>query len=241
MEYPAEILSRSAGISSNTPIPTAPLPGYAKIAVQPLFAPNPAAARTQFRGVVPPSSSGLTTTIAAKQLVPALPEREKRPIFVEPTPFTPEQIRELQAQKIPFEEKITMPNVRCASCYKVIRMGVLEEFETRVKQGEDPGVVLDDLGLGCIMCRTEILKTPVIARGVWLLPEEKADLSAAKLNSVRIVVETQQRPIREVRSRTIALTRQGRAWYWRKEETAEFPKKVKSSAEPESTPSEPNP
>ena len=50
----------------------------------------------------------------------------------------------------------TIVPVRCFSCGKVI--GHLhEEFKRRVKAGEDPKKVLDDLGLERYCCRTVLL------------------------------------------------------------------------------------
>ena len=46
--------------------------------------------------------------------------------------------------------------IRCFTCGKVIGH-LYEEFETRVKNGEDPGKVLDDLGLERYCCRRMLL------------------------------------------------------------------------------------
>lgn len=46
--------------------------------------------------------------------------------------------------------------VRCFSCGKVIG-DKWEEFERRVKEGEDPGEVLDELGLDKYCCRRMIV------------------------------------------------------------------------------------
>ncbi|MFB6147804.1 MAG: DNA-directed RNA polymerase subunit N, partial [Candidatus Nanohaloarchaea archaeon] len=43
--------------------------------------------------------------------------------------------------------------VRCLSCGKVIG-DKYEEFQERTDEGEDPGEVLDDLGLEKYCCRT---------------------------------------------------------------------------------------
>ncbi|WEL23827.1 DNA-directed RNA polymerase subunit N [Candidatus Nanohalovita haloferacivicina] len=43
--------------------------------------------------------------------------------------------------------------VRCLSCGKVISQH-WEEYEERTEEGEDPGEVLDDLGIEKYCCRT---------------------------------------------------------------------------------------
>lgn len=43
--------------------------------------------------------------------------------------------------------------VRCMSCGKPIG-GLWEAFRSRVEKGEQPGVVLDDLGIDRYCCRT---------------------------------------------------------------------------------------
>ena len=43
--------------------------------------------------------------------------------------------------------------VRCFSCGKVVGH-LFEKFKKRVKAGEDPGKVLDKLGLDRVCCRT---------------------------------------------------------------------------------------
>lgn len=46
--------------------------------------------------------------------------------------------------------------IRCFSCGKVIAH-LYEEFKERVRGGEDPGKVLDDLGLKRYCCRQMFL------------------------------------------------------------------------------------
>jgi len=46
--------------------------------------------------------------------------------------------------------------VRCFTCGKVIGH-LWEEFDRRVKEGEEPGAVLDDLGVERICCRRMLL------------------------------------------------------------------------------------
>jgi DNA-directed RNA polymerase subunit N len=49
-----------------------------------------------------------------------------------------------------------MKPVRCITCGKLLG-DKFEEFEKRVKEGEDPKKVLDDLGLKRYCCRTALL------------------------------------------------------------------------------------
>ena len=51
--------------------------------------------------------------------------------------------------------RIIVP-VRCMSCGKVIGH-LWEEYKRRVEAGEDPGKVLDDLGLKRFCCRATFL------------------------------------------------------------------------------------
>lgn len=46
--------------------------------------------------------------------------------------------------------------VRCFTCGKVIGH-LWEEYERRVKEGEEPGKILDDLGVDRICCRRMLL------------------------------------------------------------------------------------
>lgn len=46
--------------------------------------------------------------------------------------------------------------VRCFTCGRVIGH-LWEEFDRRVKEGEEPGKVLDDLGVDRICCRRMLL------------------------------------------------------------------------------------
>ena len=204
-ELPPPFYSQSSAGAAT--IPNAPTPAYAKIAITPVYGTN---SSTQLRGVVPPTASGLTPVAGAnpKQAQSAsVPTRPLRPIFKQSNPFTPEEIRELQLNKTPFDEPITMPNLICASCNKRVNYNKIKIFEERVKQGEDKGMVLDDLGLKCPMCRLEILKQPRLARGIWLSPEEKATSNNVIPSSSRVVADTQQRPVRPSKVRIFQLTR----------------------------------
>lgn len=49
-----------------------------------------------------------------------------------------------------------MRHVRCFSCGKLLA-DKYEKFDERVKKGEDPKLVLDDLGLKRYCCRAAIL------------------------------------------------------------------------------------
>lgn len=46
--------------------------------------------------------------------------------------------------------------VRCLSCGKVVG-GLWEKFKERVERGEQPGKVLDDLGVERYCCRSALL------------------------------------------------------------------------------------
>lgn len=51
-----------------------------------------------------------------------------------------------------------MRPIRCFSCGKLLG-DKYEQFDTKVKQGEDPKKVLDDLGLKRYCCRSAILSS----------------------------------------------------------------------------------
>lgn len=51
-----------------------------------------------------------------------------------------------------------MVPIRCFSCGKLLA-DKWDEFKRRVSEGEDPGRVLDDLGLKRYCCRTVMLST----------------------------------------------------------------------------------
>ncbi len=60
-----------------------------------------------------------------------------------------------------------LPPIRCPSCGKPLGH-LWEEYEKRVRNGEDPGKVLDELGIKRYCCRRTMLATvvvfPVIAK-----------------------------------------------------------------------------
>lgn len=118
--------------------------------------------------------------------------------WVQPKPFTVEEIQALQHAKresCPPGTEIGLPNPVCQSCGRPVSADKLAQFEAGIKTGQDPGVLLDELGISG-HCRLEYLKQPQIARGVWLLPEEKQAGYSINVTPANVVIETSQRPIR---------------------------------------------
>lgn len=139
------------------------------------------------------SAQPVTITAAPKQ------PRVTAKNWVQPTPFTPKDIAEMQLRKMrdyPFDSELALANPVCQSCQRPIHFEFINIYKAKVKEGENPGIVMDNLGIDKPCCRLEYLKQPQIARGIWLLPEEKQSGNKVEVTPKDVVLETAQRPIR---------------------------------------------
>ncbi len=55
-----------------------------------------------------------------------------------------------------------LPPVRCFTCGKPLGGKVYQEYQRRVQKGENPGKVMDDLGIKRYCCRSVLLSTVVL-------------------------------------------------------------------------------
>ncbi len=121
--------------------------------------------------------------------------------WVQPTPFTAEQIAQLQLTKMkqyPPGTELTLANPVCQSCGRAVRAEAIDNYRQQSTADQPMAVILDELGIDKPCCRLEYLRQPQIARGVWLLPEEKQSGNKIEVTPKDVVIETSQRPIRPV-------------------------------------------
>lgn len=142
-----------------------------------------------------PGRPAITQQVAAAPKQPRVTAKR----WVQPTPFTAEQIAELQLIKMkeyPAGTELTLANTVCQSCGRAIRAEAIDNYKQQNQSDEPIAVVLDKLKIAKPCCRLEYLKQPQIARGVWLLPEEKQSGNKIEVTPKDVVIETSQRPIR---------------------------------------------
>ena len=141
-------------------------------------------------GVVQPGGAVSTP------VTPSGPRKPQIPIWTQPTPFSAEEIAELQRTKIPFNKPIYFPPPACQTCRAVISSDDFQQYREMVDSGMDDAIALDALDILRPCCRLNFFKPSEIPRGRYLLPEEKQSGNLVNISPAGVVVETQQRPIR---------------------------------------------